>query len=497
MDEPRPPAPHTAGTGLDHPAAPETGLGRAGVRAAGIVAEHLAGVTGRPVWQPVPAADRAWLSEQDLPETGRPLDDLLDDARARVLPHPMGNGHPRFFGWVNSPPNPAGVLVEPLAAALNPSCAGGDHAGPQLERSVVRWLADLVGFPHPPGGGLLTSGASMATVICLATARQQAALADGWDAREEGLSGRPAMIMYVTEEGHSCLHKAAQLLGLGARNVRVVPVDDAYRMDVGALRAMVADDLAAGLRPFCVAGSAGTVNSGAVDPLAEIADVAAEHGLWFHVDGAYGALGILADGAAPRYAGLERADSLALDPHKWLGVPVGCGCALLRDPGAARAAFSLVPSYLIDDNAGDLGWFAEYGPEQTRPFRALKTWATMSYLGRQGITRLVGHTTGLARTLAAMVEQAPDFELLAPVATSITAFRHTPRHADGLDALNRAIPGAVQARGNTFITGTRLGGRDALRACFLHPDTTEDDLTVLLDEIRLAAKDLQEVTVSP
>ncbi|MED7924780.1 pyridoxal-dependent decarboxylase [Nonomuraea sp. LP-02] len=467
-----------------------TDLRAAGERAAALVAAHLAGVPDGPVWQPVPDGERAWLSGQDLPADGRPLDDLLADVRAHVLPHPMGNGHPRFFGWVNSPPNPAGVLVEPLAAALNPSCAGGDHAGPHLERAVVRWLAELTGFPHPPGGGLLTSGASMATIVCLAAARQRAALADGWDAREEGLAGRPPFVLYVTEEGHSCLHKAAQLLGLGARNVRTVPVDAAYRMDVAALRAMVAEDLAAGRRPFCVAGSAGTVNSGAVDPLDAIADVAAEHGLWFHVDGAYGALGVLAEGAAPHYAGLDRADSLALDPHKWLGVPVGCGCALLRDPGAARAAFSLVPSYLVDDNAGDLGWLAEYGPEQTRPFRALKTWATLSSLGRSGVVRLVEHTTGLARTLAAMVERAPDFEPLAPVVTSITAFRHTPSWSGDLDALNRAIPFAVQARGNTFLTGTRLGGRDALRACFLHPDTTERDLEILLDEIRVAAKGL-------
>ncbi|MGA5759924.1 pyridoxal phosphate-dependent decarboxylase family protein [Nonomuraea bangladeshensis] len=467
-----------------------TDLRAAGERAAALVAAHLAGVPDGPVWQPVPDGERAWLSGQELPADGRPLDDLLADVRAHVLPHPMGNGHPRFFGWVNSPPNPAGVLVEPLAAALNPSCAGGDHAGPHLERAVVRWLAELTGFPHPPGGGLLTSGASMATIVCLAAARQRAALADGWDAREEGLAGRPPFVLYVTEEGHSCLHKAAQLLGLGARNVRTVPVDAAYRMDVAALRAMVAEDLAAGRRPFCVAGSAGTVNSGAVDPLDAIADVAAEHGLWFHVDGAYGALGVLAEGAAPHYAGLDRADSLALDPHKWLGVPVGCGCALLRDPGAARAAFSLVPSYLVDDNAGDLGWLAEYGPEQTRPFRALKTWATLSSLGRSGVVRLVEHTTGLARTLAAMVERAPDFELLAPVVTSITAFRHTPAWSGDPDALNRAIPFAVQARGNAFLTGTRLGGRDALRACFLHPDTTERDLEILLDEIRVAAKGL-------
>ncbi|MEU4579580.1 MULTISPECIES: aminotransferase class V-fold PLP-dependent enzyme [Nonomuraea] len=462
-------------------------LRHAAGRAAGLAADHLGGLREEPVWRPVADADRLWLTGQDLPGTGRGLDELLDDVRARVLPYPMGNGHPRFFGWVNSPPNPAGVLVEPLAAALNPSCAGGDHAGPLLERTVVRWLAGLVGFPHRPGGGLLTSGASMATIICLATARQRAALADGWDVREEGLSGRPPMVVYVSAEGHSCLRKAAELLGIGSRRIRTVPVDAAYRMDVAALRSMVAEDVAAGLRPFCVAASAGTVNSGAVDPLADIAAVAAEHGLWFHVDGAYGALGVLADPSA--FAGLELADSLALDPHKWLGVPVGCGCALLRDPAEARAAFSLVPSYLVDENADELGWFAEYGPEQTRPFRALKTWATMSHLGRDGIERLVGHTTRLARTLGAMVEDAADFELMAPVVTSIAAFRYRPGSGDP-DLVNRALPAAVQRRGVTFLTGTRLGGADALRACVLSPATTEDDLAVLLHEIRTAAKEL-------
>ncbi|WP_336207016.1 pyridoxal phosphate-dependent decarboxylase family protein [Nonomuraea sp. LPB2021202275-12-8] len=459
-------------------------------KAADLMADHLAGIGEEPVWRPVPEADRLWLTGQDLPDAGRGLEELLQDVRSRVLRYPMGNGHPRFFGWVNSPPNPAGVLIEPLAAALNPSCAGGEHAGPLLERTVVRWLADLVGFPHRPGGGLLTSGASMATIICLATARQQAALRDGWDAREEGLAGHAPLVLYVSAEGHSCLRKAAELLGLGARGVRTVPVDGSYRMDVAVLRTMIAEDVAAGLRPFCVAASAGTVNSGAVDPLDEIADVAEQHGLWFHIDGAYGALGVLADGAAPTFAGMARADSLALDPHKWLGVPVGCGCALLRDPSQARAAFSLVPSYLIDDNADELGWFSEYGPEQTRPFRALKTWATMSHLGREGIVRLVDRTTRLARALGAMVEESADFELMAPVTTSITAFRHRPAAARDLDALNRALPAAVQRRGNVFLTGTRLGGEDALRACVLSPDTTEDDLALLLHEIRTAAKEL-------
>ena len=460
--------------------------------AADVTAGYLAQVGRRPVWQPVPEADRRWLTGQELPAVGRSLTDLLGDISARMLPYPMGNGHPRFFGWVNSAPSAAGVVVAPVAAALNPSCAGGEHAGVLLEHTVLRWLAELVGYPHGPGGGLLTSGASMATVIALAAARQRAAGQAGVDVRVEGLHGLPPLVMYVSAEGHSCLRKAAELLGVGSRQVRVVPVDDGFGMDVAALRALVTRDVRAGLRPFCVAASAGTVNTGAVDPLAAIADVAAEHGMWFHVDGAYGALGILAGDAAAGYAGLARADSLVLDPHKWLGVPVDCGCVLWRDPALTRATFSLVPAYLREEHDDGLGWFSEYGPEQTRPLRALRVWATMSHLGREGIVALVDTTVRLARTLAAMIEAAPDFELRAPVGASIVAFRYRPpgvddRRDEWLDELNHSIPPAVQRRGRAFLTGTTLAGTGTLRACVLNPATTEDDLRVLLDEIRAVA----------
>ena len=329
----------------------------------------------------------------------------------------------------------------------------------------------------------------MATISCLAAARHRAAHRDGWDVRADGLSGRPPFVLYVSAEGHSCVRKAAELLGLGTTSLRTIPVDESFQMDTATLRAAIRADSATDARPFFVCASAGTVNTGAIDPLEEIADIAAEHGLWFHVDGAYGGFGILRREAAPDYAGLERADSLALDPHKWLGVPVDCGCALVADPALLRDTFSLVPAYLRDDAADALGWFAEYGPEQTRPFRALRAWATISYLGRDGITRLVNDTVGLARTLAAMIEDAADFELLAPVVSSIVAFRY---HATGtdLDDLNRRFPAAVQRRGRAFLTGTRLSGMEALRACVLNPATTEADLAVLLEEIRSAAAEL-------
>ncbi|WP_051943157.1 pyridoxal phosphate-dependent decarboxylase family protein [Streptacidiphilus rugosus] len=457
-------------------------------QAADLIADYLDGLPDRPVWTPMSAEAREALLELPLPEQGTGLDALLGEVAAKVLPHPMGNGHPRFFGWVNAAPAPAGVLGAFAATAVNPSSAGGDHADVHLERSVVRWLAELVGFPHPAGGGLLTSGASMATIVALGAARNRAAAGLGVDVREAGLSALPPLVGYVSAETHSCVRKAAELLGLGSRHLRTVATDAAGHLDPVALRLEIAEDLAAGRVPFLVAASAGTVNTGAVDDLDALADVCAEFGLWLHVDGAYGAFGRLDPASAHRYAGLERADSLALDPHKWLGVPVDCGCVLVRDAEQLRGTFSLVPPYLRDDAAGGLGWFSEYGIEQTRPFRSLKVWATIAASGREGIVRDVSRCCALARTLGELVTAADDLELLAPVETSIVAFRYRPAGLDEetLHRVNALLPVAVQERGEAFVTGTVLGGREAVRACLLNAATTEQDLRVLLDEVREA-----------
>ncbi|MCC9308870.1 pyridoxal-dependent decarboxylase [Kitasatospora sp. RB6PN24] len=459
--------------------------------AAELVSDYLAAVPAGPVWQPMDPAARQALLDAPLPPTGQELEELLAVIAGQVLPAPMGNGHPRFFGWVNSAPAPAGVLAALAAAAMNPSSAGGDHADVHLERAVVRWIAELVGFPHRPGGGLLTSGTSMATIVCLAAARGRAAARVGHDVRADGLAGLPPLVGYVTGETHSCVRKAAELLGLGSRQLRAVPADAEGRIDPAALRAEVAADRAAGRLPFLVVASAGTVNTGAVDAFEPIADLCAEEELWLHVDGAYGAFGVLDPAIAHRYAGLDRADSLALDPHKWLGVPVDCGCALVRDPEQLRGTFSLVPSYLRDEEGG-LGWFSEYGIEQTRPFRSLKVWATIAHRGRDGIAADVAHCTRLARRLGELVAADPALELLAPVDTSVVAFRARPAglaEAE-LNALNRALPLAVQRRGRAFVTGTLLGDREALRACLINAATSEADLTVLLDEVRCAAAEL-------
>jgi glutamate/tyrosine decarboxylase-like PLP-dependent enzyme len=470
----------------------EDELAALGARIARLAAGHLAGMRERPVFRPMPAAARRALMAQAMPERGLAPDAILARIAAELMPYPMGNGHPRFFGWVNSPPLPLAALTETLAAALDPSCAGGDHAAVYLEHGVMRWPMALTGFPEAGSFGLLVSGGSMASLTALAAARHAAAKADGWDLREEGLQGgRPRLVLYASSESHSCIRKSVELLGLGGNSLRIIPADRDFRMDVAALAAAVAADEAAGLRPFCVAASAGTVNTGAVDPLDEIAALCARHRLWLHVDGAYGAVGRLDPAAAALYGGIERADSLALDPHKWLSVPVECGAVLLRDGALLREAFSLVPPYLRLEPGrgfGGLPWFAEYGFQQTRGFRALKLWVALSALGREGCAALVARHRALARHLAALVAAAPDLELMAPVTLSVVCFRYRPegRAADEarLDALNQAIAETIQAEGKAFLTHTRLDGRLALRACILHYDTDEADIAFLAALVR-------------
>jgi len=464
----------------------------AGHAAVDLLADYLGGLAEQPVWQAMDPAARERLLGLPLPQRGRGLEQLVAEIGSEVLPYPMGNGHPRFFGWVNAAPAPAGVLATLAAAAMNPSSAGGDHADVHLERTVVRWIAELAGFPHPPGAGLLTSGASMATIVALGTARNRAARRLGVDVREQGLAALPPLVGYVSAETHSCVRKAAELLGLGSRQLKTVATDAAGHLDPAALRARITADRASGLVPFLVAASAGTVNTGAVDDLDAIADVCAEERLWLHVDGAYGAFGVLDPVLAHRYRGLDRADSLALDPHKWLGVPVDCGCVLVRDPVELRGTFSLVPSYLRDDTGDGLGWFSEYGIEQTRPFRSLKVWATIAASGREGIARNVAHCTAMARRLGELVAAEPELELMAPVESSITAFRYAPAGvpADLLERVNQALPGAVQARGRAFVTGTVLADREAVRACLINPAVAEPDLAVLVAEVRAAGAEL-------
>jgi aromatic-L-amino-acid decarboxylase len=463
-----------------------------GYQAVDLAAAHLAGVRDSPVFQPMPPAARVGLLEQPLPRAGTAPEEILSRFVANVLPYPMGNGHPRFFGWVNSPPSPIGILAELLAAVMGPSCAGGDHAAIYLERCVVRWLMELVNFPVEGSIGLLVSGGSMASLTSLAAARQRAALEDGWPVRERGLSGwGERLTLYMSSEAHTTLFKAAEMLGLGKESVRLVPTGPDFRMNMPALREAITADRATGLRPFCVIGSAGTVSTGAIDPLDEIADLCADERLWFHIDGAYGAVGVLDPRVAAAYEGMDRADSMALDPHKWLSVPVECGCVLVRDAVLLRDTFSMVPPYLRTEEGkgfGGLPWFSEYGFQQTRGFRALKLWMTLLHAGRDGLATMIARQNALARELGTLVDAALDLELLANVTLSICCFRYVPQGTSlddaALDALNKQIMEQVQAGGEAFLTQTMIQGKFALRANVLHYATTREDIEALVAVVR-------------
>lgn len=454
-----------------------------GYRAVDLIAERLATVAEDPVYQPVPEDARRQLMQEPLPAEARDPEEILERFASGVLPYPMGNVSPRFFAWVNSPPAPLGVLAELLAAAMNSSVAGGDHAATYVEHAVLGWLKTMFGYPAS-SGGLLTSGGSVANLIGLAVMRSVKAQGD---VRAQGLRGEASpMIVYASTEAHSCIEKAIELLGMGHAFLRKCPVDDDYRLDVNRLAARIAADREAGLRPVCVVATAGTVNAGAIDPLNDIADLCAREDLWLHVDGAYGAFGILADQAGHLYAGLERADSIAADPHKWLYVPVECGCTLVRDAQALRNTFSLVPPYLRDEKA--LPWFSEFGIQQTRGFNALKLWMVLQQVGESGYRRLITRDVALAGALQARLRARRDFELLGAGPLSITCFRYAPAGAGDLDGLNRDLLEVVKREGQVFLTSTEIRGRLALRACIINFRTTEADLDRLLDVVAEAGE---------
>jgi aromatic-L-amino-acid decarboxylase len=465
---------------------------RVGYHAVDIVAEYLSGLSQRPVFQPYPGERARALVAEPIPPCGTTMDAVLDDFVEQVAPYPFGNGHPRFFAWVNSPPHLLGVFAEALAAAMNPSVAGGNHAAVHIERQVVRWFADLCGFGDD-STGLLVSGGSMATLTALTVARHRAAQRAGVDVRADGLQGHQRrFVLYLGADGHGSARKAAELLGIGSANIRTVASDDCHRLRADALRRHVERDLADGLVPVAVMASAGTVNTGAVDPLDAIADVCAEHEVWLHVDGSYGgpAVLLLHEHTQTR-AALARVDSLAMDPHKWLYAPVDAGLVLIRDRQLARDAFSLVPPYLrTDDDPDGVGgpvWFSEYGFDQTRPFRALKVWLLLKHLGVAGYRDLIAHDVAVADRLAAGVTAAPDLELLAN-GLSVVCFRCRPVDwaGDGraLDALNRQVLSAVQLGGHAFLAGTSVNGMFALRACVVNPGSSAADADALLAEVR-------------
>jgi aromatic-L-amino-acid/L-tryptophan decarboxylase len=466
---------------------------RLGHRAADAVAEHREKLLSRPVFGKV-GLD-ASLFQSPLPADGRPFDEVLAFVREHVLPFPMGNSHPRFFGFINATADPVGITADYLAAAMNPNCWGGDHAAVHVESQVMRWIASIVGFP-PDAEGILVSGGSMANFTALAAARR--AMTPG-NVREDGLAGegRPRLAVYASDQVHHCVDKAVDLLGIGTRNLRKIETDDRFRVRVDRLEAAIAEDRRAGLHPSIVVGSAGTVNTGAIDPLEELADLCRRESLWFHVDGAYGAMAALSPRLKPLFAGMERADSIAADPHKWLYVPYEAGATLVREPGRLAATFRKFPEYLASDPDSPFpgpAWFAERGVELSRGFKALKVWMGLQVHGATAYAQAIENDVALAGFLCEEVDRRPDFERLAEHVLSIANFRWRPSGSSmtetEIDRLNRRIVNRLVGDGSFFLAPTILKGRAALRVCIVNFRTTLADLTLLLDEVARVGAEL-------
>ena len=438
------------------------------------------------VWTELPETIKDTL-KAPLPREGWGVPDVMERMET-LLPYGAGNTNPRFFGWVHGSGTPANILAEMAASAMNANVGGRDHGAIYVEKQVVAWCRELFEFPET-ASGIVVSGTSIATIIAVKVARDARL---NFHSRKEGICGH-GLVGYTSTETHSCVARAFDLLGLGTDALRKIPANDRFEIDMDALKAAIATDREAGLTPFIVIGTAGTVNVGAIDPLEELADLAAEESMWFHIDGAFGSLGVLSDRVKGRLTGVKRADSLAFDFHKWLHVNYDAGFALIRDEKLHRAAFTDRPDYLTAKARGLAGgnpWPVEYGPELSRGFRALKVWAQIAEFGTDRLGRMIERNCYQASYLGEQVEKTPGLELLAPVALNICCFRYTePGLSDAvLDAMNDEIVIQLQEQGSAAPSTTRLKGRLAIRVNITNHRTARADLDILLDEVqRIAA----------
>jgi glutamate/tyrosine decarboxylase-like PLP-dependent enzyme len=447
--------------------------------------DHLEGIRARPVWQQMPPEARASL-HAPLPRGPGSLADAYRTLQDNVIPYTVGNPHPGFMGWVHGAGTPVGMLAEMIAGALNANVGGRNQAPVEVEHQVSGWMASLFGFPASARGVFVT-GTSIANFMGVVVARTSAL---GRDVRAEGLAAHAGLRAYASTEAHGCIAKAMDMAGFGTDALRSVRVDAAGRMDLADLAAQVEADRSAGLRPFLVVASVGTVNTGAIDPLPALADFARAHSMWLHVDGAYAALGMLAPDVAPLLDGIARADSIAFDFHKWGQVPYDAGYFLARDGERLLDAFAAPAAYLQRAGRGlaaGTAWPCDVGPDLSRGFRALKTWLTFQVYGADAIGRSISATCALARLLAERVAAEPELELAAPVTLNIVCFRYV---CIDPERVNREIVLALYDEGRVAPSATTLDGRDAIRAAIVNHRTGPADIDALVDAVLRAGRRL-------
>ena len=441
--------------------------------------DYAANIRERPVWTPIPDAVRERFHEK-LPHQPCDLGEVYREFTDFIVPYATGNVHPGFMGWVHGGGTAVGMLAEMLAAGLNANLGGRDHIPVEVERQVVEWMGSIFGFPSE-ASGIFVTGTSMANLMAVLVARTAAL---GQSVRRRGLGNQGAVLTaYTSTAAHGCIAKAMDLAGFGSDALRCIEADRSHRIDVAALRARIASDRRDGLKPFLVVGSAGTVDIGAIDDLRALSTLCREEGLWFHVDGAYGALGILSPLLAPRLAGLESADSIALDFHKWGQVPYDAGFLIVRDGQQHRETFAAPAAYLRRETRGlaaGSSWPCDLGPDLSRGFRALKTWFTLKTFGLEKLGAMITRTCTLAKYLEQRILAEPRLELLAPVELNIVCFRY--RAADP-NSVNGDIVIAIQESGIAAPSTTLLDGELAIRAAIVNHRTDTCDIDALISAV--------------
>ena len=452
--------------------------------------DHTRNVRDRPIWKDMPQAVRDQF-DTSAPQDPTPLSDILGDIDETLMRHPMGNIHPRFWAWYMGTSNFTGALADFIAAVQGSNLGGGNHVAALIDQQVVQWLREMIGLPDG-SSGTLVSGGSVANLIGLTVARNTMA---GIDVREEGMMALPAPLrFYGSDQIHSCHQQAMETLGLGNRALARVPTNQDLTMDLDALKRAVAQDRADGIKPACVIATAGTVNTGAVDDLSAIADFCQQEGLWFHVDGCIGALLAIAPANGWRVKGIERADSVALDPHKWLHAPFEVGCALVRSRESHLATFSLTAEYLESKPRGLAAaqYLHDFGIQTSRGFRALKVWMSLRENGVRKFGRLIDQDVANASYLTDLITKADDFDLLFPTNINIVCFRFNPGglDADALQTLNIEVMLRLQEEGIAVVSDTSVHGQHCLRAAINNHRTRPEDLDLLITEARRLGRDI-------
>jgi len=453
--------------------------------AADIVQEIYSDQLRRIVFAGKSPAEIQSLFDVDLPEAESSVSEILEKIRRDVVGSATMNIGPHYYGYITGGGNQVAILADMISTALNQNSLKW-HSSPistEMEKLVIKWVCQFIGYPDSAAGAILDGG-STANFNCMAVARKNMA---PHHISEEGLYGQNPMTIYVSNEGHSSFDKAVDVLGIGKKYLRKVETDKNFRINPEKLERRIVEDKNRGLQPICVIGIAGTTNTGAVDDLRSLAKIAKNHGLWYHVDAAYGGPAAALDSVGGLFSGMEEADSVVINPHKWLYVPFEAACILVKEPEKLRQTFSSLPDYLKsdrnDDGRTDL---MEYQLPLTKSFKSLKVWMTLKAFGAQRLRDTIQKDIGNAKHIARLVSESDDFELMSNGPLSICCFRYHPAGTDeeSVEELNKALIPAIEKDGRIFLTGTRLNGKAALRTCFINPRTKKEHVEMIPEVIR-------------